>query len=219
MLASERPGSDPGPFALGRPMDTDAERIIGLYRRHAQAWDEARGDHLREGAWLDRFLALMPLGGAVLNVGCGSGRPMARYCIDRGFDLTGVDSSPELIALCRARFPGGTWDVADMRTLALGRRFEGLLAWHSLFHLTPEDQDAMFAVFAEHSTPGAALMFTSGWNRGVATGRFQGERLYHASLDPDEYHALLATNGFKVVAHEVNQAEAGAGAVWLAHRT
>ncbi len=192
--------------------------IIELYRRHAQAWDEARGDQLREGRWLDRFLALLPPGGRVLDLGCGSGRPMARYCLERGYAVTGVDAAPELIALCRERLPDGAWEVADMRRLALGRRFDGLLAWHSLFHLTPEHQAAMFDVFEAHTAPGAALMFTSGLNRGMAMGRFQGEPLYHASLDPDEYHACLAAHGFKCVAHEVGQAEAGAAAVWLARR-
>lgn len=199
-------------------MHAEADRIIGLYRRHAQAWDEARGDRLREGAWLDRFLALVPPGGAVLDLGCGSGRPIAHALVGRGYRVTGVDASPELIALCRERFPDQDWIEADMRTLALGRRFQGILAWHSLFHLTPEDQEAMFGVFEAHAAPGAPLMFTSGWNRGVSMGRFQGEPLYHASLDPDEYHALLAAHGFRSVAHQVNQDEAGAGAVWLARR-
>ena len=180
-------------------MSTESDQIIGLYRRHADAWDEARGDHLREGAWLDRFLELIPPGGTVLDLGCGSGRPMARYCIQKGYSVVGVDSSPELIGLCRQRFPDQAWEVADMRTLDLGRRFDGILAWHSLFHLAPEDQEAMFPVFDAHSGPAGALMFTSGWNRGVAMGQFQGERLYHASLDPDEYHALLRAHGYAPV--------------------
>ena len=200
-------------------MEDAADAIIGLYRRQAPAWDAARGDRLRDGAWLDRFLGLMPAGGAVLDLGCGGGRPMARYCIEQGHAVTGVDASPELIALCRQRFPDQAWEIADMRGLDLGRRFDGLLAWHSLFHLRPEDQEAMFTVFARHAAPGAALMFTSGWNRGVAIGEFQGERLYQASLDPDEYHALLKAYGFKVLAHKVDEHEAGAGAVWLAQRT
>jgi len=199
-------------------MDEAADDIIGLYRRHASAWDAARGDHLREGAWLDRFLALLPPGGEVLDLGCGSGRPMARYVIERGHPVTGVDTSSELIALCRERFADQTWTLADMRGLDLGRRFSGILAWHSLFHLKPGDQEAMFAVFEAHSEPGAVLMFTSGWNRGVAMGEFQGERLYHASLDPDEYHALLRTHGYRYRAHEVGQHAAGAAAVWLAQR-
>jgi SAM-dependent methyltransferase len=200
-------------------MHAEAEAIIGLYSRHATAWDEARGDHLREGAWLDRFLALLSPGGTILDLGCGSGRPIARYCIEKGHPVTGIDASPQLIALARERFPDQDWRVADMRTLELGRRFEGILAWHSLFHLTPEDQEAMFPILRAHAASGAALMFTSGWNRGVAMGRFQGEPLYHASLDPDEYYRLLAGHGFKALAHEVmGAADAGAGAIWLARQ-
>ena len=199
-------------------MDAEADNIAGLYRRHAEAWDEARGERLREGKWLDRFLALTQPGGEVLDLGCGSGRPIARYLVEQGHPVIGLDTSPELIALCRERFPEQTWVVADMRGLDLGRRFAGILAWHSLFHLRPEEQEAMFAVFARHAEPGAPLMFTSGLNRGVAMGEFQGERLYHASLDPDEYHGLLRAHGFKAVAHKAAQNEAGAAAVWLAQR-
>ncbi len=199
-------------------MDAAADQIIGLYRRHAAAWDEARGDRLIEREWLDRFLELMPPGGRVLDLGCGSGRPMARYCIERSFAVTGVDSSPELIALCRERFPDETWIVADMRTLELGERFDGILAWHSLFHLRHDDQRALFDVFAKHAAPGAPLMFSCGWNHGIAMGEFQGEPLYHASLDPDEYRALLTSHGFEVIAHQPTP-EAGAAVLWLArHR-
>jgi hypothetical protein len=41
-------------------MSADSERIIDLYRRHAYAWDRARGRSLFEKTWLDRFLALLP---------------------------------------------------------------------------------------------------------------------------------------------------------------
>ena len=130
--------------------------------------------------------------------------------------MTGVDSSPTMIALCRERFSDGRWLVADMRALSLGRRFDGILAWDSFFHLSPDDQRAMFAVFRDHAAPGAALMFTSGPRVGVALGTFEGEPLYHASLDPDEYRALLAAHGFAVVAHVPEDPACGAHTVWLA---
>ena len=41
-------------------------------------------------------------------------------------------------------------------------------------------------------------------------GTWQGEPLYHASLDPDEYHALLAADGFAVVAHVPEDPACGA---------
>jgi hypothetical protein len=76
----------------------------------------------------------------------------------------------------------------------------------------------MFKIFADHAAPRAALMFTSGPSHGVAVGNFEGEPLYHASLDPDDYRALLNGNGFAVVSHVADDAECGGHTVWLAQR-
>jgi SAM-dependent methyltransferase len=194
------------------------ERIAGLYEDNAQAWDRQRGRDLHERAWLDRFLALLPDEPRILDIGCGMGEPIAAWLLGRGARLTGLDSSPSLIALARERYPDCEWIVGDMRALDLGRRFDGLLAWHSFFHLRPEDQESMFPRFAAHAAPGAALMFTSGWGRGEAIGEWQGEPLYHGSLDPAEYRALLDGNGFEVVDHRVSDPECGHATVWLAKR-
>lgn len=59
-------------------------------------------------------------------------------------------------------------------------------------------------------------MFTSGSVRGEAIGKFQGEPLYHGSLDTAEYRSLLEQNGFAVVSHVIEDPRAGAHTVWLA---
>jgi SAM-dependent methyltransferase len=199
-------------------MSRDAEAIIGLYRRHARAWASERGNRLIEAAWLDRFRGVLPGAASVLDIGCGSGEPIARYLIGQGCDVTGVDASPDMIALCRGHFPAQDWRVADMRSLALGRTFDGLLAWDSFFHLSPDDQRRMVPIFRAHAAARAALMFTSGPHAGVAMGVLQGEPLYHASLDASEYRALLDANGFDVVAHAVEDPGSGGHTVWLAQR-
>src|SRR5882672_11345261 len=177
-------------------MAAEADRIVELYQRHAQAWASERGNNLFETPWLDRFLALLPRGAAIVDIGCGSAEPIARYFIEKGCDVTGVDSSPALIDICKTRFPQQEWVLADMRTLSLNRSFSGILAWDSFFHLRPDDQRRMFPVFRKHAAPNAALMFTSGPSHGEAIGTFRGEPLYHASLDQTEYRSLLDNSGF-----------------------
>ncbi|MBA3040665.1 MAG: class I SAM-dependent methyltransferase [Alphaproteobacteria bacterium] len=196
----------------------EAERVIGLYERHARAFDGIRSKHLFERPWLDRFASNLANGATVLDIGCGSGEPMAADLIGRGLAVTGVDSSETLIGLCRERYPSGDWRVADMRGLALGRTFDALLAWHSFFHLTPDEQRAMFPVFAAHAADGAMLMFTSGPSEGVAIGSFEGEPLYHASLGPEEYRLLLRENGFVVVTHVTDDPDCGGATIWLARK-
>ena len=197
-------------------MEDEAGRIIALYQRHARAYDAERSRDLMERDWLDRFCALLPPGGAVLDIGCGPGEPIARHLIEAGYALTGVDSSPAMIALCKARFPQRSWHVADMRALALPQRFDGVLAWDSFFHLRQDDQRLMFPIFRAHAAPNAALMFTSGPQAGVALGIYQNEPLYHASLDPEEYRALLAAHDFDVVSYAPEDPSCGRHTIWLA---
>jgi cyclopropane fatty-acyl-phospholipid synthase-like methyltransferase len=200
-------------------MTDSADTIVSLYQRHATAYDQQRGRGLMEAHWLDRFLSLVPTQPSVLDIGCGMGEPIARHLIERGCAVTGIDSSEPLIALCRERFPQQAWQVADMRELALDRRFDGLIAWDSFFHLTPDAQRQMFPRFRSHAADGAALLFTSGPSHGEAIGSFEGEPLYHGSLAPAEYHSLLAENDFAVVDHVVEDPECGGHTVWLAQRT
>jgi SAM-dependent methyltransferase len=190
--------------------------IIDLYERHARDFDRDRGRGLQEKAWLDRFLGHVTPSGTVLDIGCGMAEPMARYILEAGFRLVGIDSSPSMIDICRSRFPESEWLAADMRRLALGRRFDGVLAWDSFFHLCGDDQRAMFARFAAHARPGAPLMFTSGPSEGEAIGSYCGEPLYHASLNPGAYEQLLTVNGFAVRAHRAEDPECGQHTVWLA---
>lgn len=194
------------------------ERIIGLYEENAEAWDRMRGRDLFERPWLERFATLLPERAAVLDIGCGMGEPIGRWLIEKGYRLTGVDSAPSLIAKCRERFPDQEWIAADMRALDLGRRFDGIIVWHSAFHLQPDDQKAMFPIFAAHAAHGAALMFTSGDDSGVRIGRWQGEPLYEASLSPADYEALLEANGFSVVEVRARDKECGDATVWLARK-
>jgi trans-aconitate methyltransferase len=199
-------------------MTSESDQIISLYQRKADNWDADRGRSLFEKPWLDRLLALVPARASVLDLGCGSGEPIARYLIESGHDVVGVDSSPPLIALSAERFPQHTWAVADMRTLDLVRRFDAIIAWDSFFHLTPDDQRRMFPVFARHIAARGALMFTSGPAHGEVIGSFHGEPLYHASLDPAEYRALLDEAGFDVVAHVAEDPTCGGHTIWLARQ-
>jgi 2-polyprenyl-3-methyl-5-hydroxy-6-metoxy-1,4-benzoquinol methylase len=190
--------------------------VVDLYERHAREYDRDRGRALQERHWLDRFLALAVSGGTVLDVGCGMGEPIARYLLERGFRVVGVDGAPSMIERCRARFPGSEWIVADMRGLDLGRRYDGIIAWDSLFHLRAKDQRAMFRGLAAHAAPGAPLLFTSGPAAGETVGSYCDEPLYHASLGPEEYRSLLSAHGFRVEAHEAEDPDCGGHTVWLA---
>ena len=84
-----------------------AADIVDLYDRRAADWIADRGHALTEPdtVWLDRFTAGLKPGDTVLDVGCGSGRPLAAALLEGGFRVTGVDSSARLIAHAERDLP------------------------------------------------------------------------------------------------------------------
>ena len=195
-----------------------AKNIIELYRKYAREWVALRGEDLYEKVWLDRMLALVPAQAQILDLGCGSGKPIAAYLLAQGYTVTGVDSSETMLLMARQNFPEQTWLQADMRQFNLAQKFDAILAWDSFFHLTQDDQRHMFAQFARHAKLGTVLMFTSGPAHGEAIGELFGEPLYHASLAPEEYRHLLAQYGFEVLNMVVEDPECTEHTVWLAQR-
>jgi ubiquinone/menaquinone biosynthesis C-methylase UbiE len=62
-----------------------ADKIIGHYEKHATAWDALRQScPWNDKVWHDRFIGGLQQGAQVLDLGCGSGRPIAQHMIDRG---------------------------------------------------------------------------------------------------------------------------------------
>lgn len=184
-------------------MTDPAERIVGLYDEQAEGWiaDRGRalggpGKSLDEVAAVDRFVAALPPGASVLDVGCGSGWPIGAALLERGVRLTGVDASPRLIKHARETLPAADWRVDDMRTFDLGQVFDGIVVWHSLFHLTPEDQHLALERIVSHAAATSILLLTEGGEPGVSLGRWRGEPLYHASLGASAYRSILKAAGF-----------------------
>jgi len=194
------------------------DRIAEHYERHAHAFDSLRRRNFNERHWLDRFLVGVPKSGHVLDLGCGGAEPIARYVIDTGRALTGVDISAKMIALARTRFGRQIWLKADMRTAAMGRKYNGVLAWDSLFHLPHRDQQAMIGRIANWLEPGGMFLFNSGPEHGEAIGDQFGESLYHASLAPWEYRELFAEFGLTEIAFAPDDPATGGRTVWLVRK-
>lgn len=185
------------------PGEADLARLASetqdIYERNAARFDRERPKGLHERAWLDRFCALLPQRGRILDLGCGAGDPFYTYLTDAGYSVTGIDRADAMLTIAKARFPDGDWRRADMRVLDLSDRFDGILGWNSFFHLTQDEQRATLDRLGMHLKETGVLMLTVGPRAGEAVGRVGDDRIYHSSLSPDEYRARLADLGLRVV--------------------
>ena len=189
-----------------------------VYERQAAEYDAKRSQALFEARWLARFTACLPTGGHVLDLGCGTGRPIAGWFIAEGFDVVGMDFSPAMLAIARERWPDGDWRECDMRNLDLPERFDGIIAWNSFFHLTPDEQRGCIARIAAHLKPGGSFLTTVGPAAGPVGGTVGSEAVYHASLSPADYATCLEENGLRLTGFMAEDPETQEHSVLMARR-
>ncbi len=197
-------------------MTNHKQNVYKSYDIIANWMDEHRYRGLFEKPYLDNAISYLKPGASVLDLGCGTGEPIRQYFVDAGFQVTGVDGSTKMLEIAKSRCPKIKFILGDMRKLQLNEKFNCIIAWHSFFHLSQDDQRAMFKTFTDHLNDKGILLFTSGDKDGEVWSDNGGENLYHASLSPGEYKDLLKQYRFELIDHKISDPECGNATVWLA---
>lgn len=192
------------------------KNALATYDSIANWYSENRSKSLMEQPYLDLVIKEIGDHGTVLDLGCGTGEPIIAYLLQQGMGVTGVDGSQRMLDIATLKFPDTEFVCQDMRYLLLNKKFDAIIMWHSLFHLPQEDQPALFGLLKAHLNFEGVLMFTSGNKAGEVWSVNGGENLFHASLNTEQYRALLLQNGFEIVSHVKDDPKCGGATVWLA---
>ena len=83
------------------------------------------------------FLKLVPKGGKILDLGCGSGRDSMNF-MKLGYEVTAVDGAKELAKKASVLL-GNEVIVSTFEELELKEKFHGIWACASLLHIKRED--------------------------------------------------------------------------------
>lgn len=141
------------------------DEVRDYYHRILPFFEEelrGRGD---EAFWMQ--LAGEPPGCRVLEFGAGTGRA-TEFLARAASWVVAFDLSPELIVQARRRLAGASHVsclAADMRDIALGVRFDLVVAVDDPFvHLREdEDRDRALAAAARHLAPGGRFVLEGAW--------------------------------------------------------
>ena len=195
------------------------DKVYESYNKIGEWFDSQRSQDLRmEEKYLKKLMDKIPAKGRILDLGCGSGRPIAEFLLKKGFSVKGIDGSQQMVELAKKYVPAIEPEVQDMRALKLNDLFDGIIMWHSSFHLPAADQRLLIPQLVNFLNAKGCLLFTSGPDAGEAWGENNGENLYHASLSQAEYREILNNSGLDVLSLDVQDATAGGATVWFCQR-
>jgi SAM-dependent methyltransferase len=199
--------SDGEPGAIVSP-HADYDALASIYDA---CWG---GETLRALPVLDRLILgeLRP-GARVLDLCCGTGQ-LARALVERGFDVTGVDASAEMLRHARRHAPGARFLHADARAFATpGAHDAALSTFDSLNHIMSlVELGAVFRNVRRALVAGAAFLFDLNMEAGYEA-RWRGSSFGIARDD----HAVIGHARWDGAARQASLTLTlfhGAGADW-----
>ena len=138
----------------------------------------------------EKFLALLPKGARILDLGCGSGRDSLCF-LQKGFQVTAVDGSEEL-AKFAGELIGQEVLLADFKELELPpASYDAIWASASLLHVHSEDLPGILAKVTDLAKPGAIFYLSFKY------GDFEGERggRYYTDLNEERFAEFFQKSG------------------------
>ncbi len=174
------------------------------YDAIAHQWHEARlllSDSERR--IFDLTLERVPTGANVLDLGCGTGRPIAEYLVSRQVHVTGVDQSAAMLQLARSHLPEQDWILSSLENFEPEGEFAAVIAWDSLFHIPREEHAAILARVRAVMPLGGRFALTVGGSEHPAfTDTMFGHTFFYDSHSPEAAMALLGGLRFKIILSE-----------------
>ena len=164
----------------------------------ADEWHAAPRE-FRARKYVEMVLEGLAGGARVLDLGCGTGEPVARFLAERGFRVVCVDESEGMLEIARRVVPGAEFVRADMCEASLEGGFAAAVAWDSVFHVARSRHREVYAKLFGLLEPGGRLLLSAGGTGDEGfTSEMYGRRFFYSGHEPSETVRLLTVEGFVV---------------------
>ncbi|MER7766737.1 class I SAM-dependent methyltransferase [Kitasatospora sp. NPDC096140] len=186
-------------------------------------YERAFGSETKYGSWIGQLLDRIPDTATVLDVGCGTGVPVARSLVTAGHRVTGVDISEVQIRRARELVPDADFIRADATALELPQEsFDAVVCLYALIHIPLEEQPALLERIASWLRPGGWFLGTTGHQAWTGTDEDWlggGVAMWWSHADAATNRSWLVKAGLDVVHEEfVPEGKSGHVLFW-ARRT
>ena len=196
-----------------------------LWDRAAATFDEEPDHGLRDpgvrAAWTKLLSSCLPTApAAILDAGCGTGS-LSVVLSGLGYDVTGIDLSPAMIALAWAKAAAGGHTIAfqvmdaDRPRLAPGQ-FDALVCRHLLWAL-PDTAQVLERWAGLLKTPGRLLIIEGRWSTGAGLPAAQivealprgvtPVAVRDLTLEPDLWGSPVADERYAIIADKIYNLE------------
>lgn len=188
-----------------------------FYTSLGSKYEDAFGHDAGLLTFIRDALLHLPPSSVILDVGCGTGKPVASSLAAAGHRMIGIDISDTMVELSRKAVPSGSFEVTDMRDYILKEQVNAVFNMLSLFLLSREEIEKMAGKWGTWLEVEGFLMICTlaaedCQQHGTGAGydadgrcarnlefRFMGARVTITLFTREGWRVLLEEKGFSIV--------------------
>ena len=172
------------------------------YDKAARDYDANR-NQFKSTDLLERLSQKLKKGSTMLDLGCGSGRPVDEWLVKRGYGVIGLDVSEKMIEMAKRYVPEGKYNVKDISRLKPNEyEVDAIVAFYSIFHTPREQQGELYRTLATYLQEGGLLLTVGGNGEWEGIEEFHGVKMFWSQHSPEKNHELVEKAGFKILTDE-----------------
>lgn len=194
--------------------------VKSSYNKIAQRYTSNR-DKEKNNQYLNQFNKLIEANSKILDLGCGAGKPIAEFFLNKSHSVIGLDISEKQIELAKNNFPKGEFVVKDISLLEKNEfTVDAVVSFYTIFHIPRELQLDLYKKINSFLNIGGRVMLTLGsfdWEGGVDD--FYGNKMFWSQFSKEKNRKLIERAGFNIITDEIDMNDEFKHQIIIAEKT
>ena len=174
------------------------------YDKIAVRYMEARYQYVNI-RYLEKLNSLLKPGSLVLDLGCGAGKPIDRFFINRGHRIIGIDFSKRQIELAKRNVPQAEFVVKDIANLQKEEyKVDAVVSFYTIIHLPRETHEEFCKKINSFLPEDGLVLVTMGSSDWEGIEDFYGVKMYFSHYGVEKNREIIEKSGFEIILDEID---------------
>ncbi|NYZ74192.1 methyltransferase domain-containing protein [Candidatus Micrarchaeota archaeon] len=173
------------------------------YSKIAKAYHKQR-DKYNNNLLLTKISKRFPKGSTILDLGSGTGVPIAKFLVNKGYDIIGIDFAENMIKLARKNVPRAKFIKMDITKMKFKpNSFDGAVSFYAIIHIPREKHACVYKKLHRILRPNSHMFLNAsgydvnGWE---GYGKdYLGVPMFWSYYGPKKTSRLIVNAGFEII--------------------
>ncbi len=182
----------------------DKNLVKTSYNKIAKTYSQTR-DRFKNKKYLEKFNSLLKPHSTILDIGCGSGRPIDEFLIKKKHKIIGIDISEKQIKMAKKNFPKHKFEVRDMDELNdHDYSVDAVISFYAIFHIPRKRHQQLFNKISSFLPKDGLLLVTMGSSEWEGEENFHGAKMQWSHYGREKNIEIIKDAGFEILLNEID---------------